>query len=89
MKPGRICCCVPFCRRTAADDGRHAEIICGPHWKLTDPVYRDGLARIRRLRRRFREGRDNSLIALGERTERRIWERIKKSAIEMAAGIAG
>ena len=32
MRPGRIPCCVPFCRRTCRCDGTFSEWICGNHW---------------------------------------------------------
>lgn len=36
MKPGRVQCCVPHCRRTVAAEriGSHTEWICSNHWPL-------------------------------------------------------
>jgi len=99
MKPGRIPCIVPFCRRTAdaAKMAPATEIICGKHWRT---VPAETKARYRQVRRRAKKlwralyldkkiqkpGRE----ALCERAYDecdRVWERIKREAIEIAAGI--
>ena len=66
-------CIVPFCTRTTGAN-HHEEWICPGHWRLTDS----------QLRRRFflfnRRNRPD-LAA-------RMWERLKKQAIERAMGIS-
>lgn len=99
MKPGRIPCCVPFCRRTAdaAKMAPHNEMICQKHWKL---VPAETKARYRHVRRRatkiwkavYRSSKiqQPGREALYNRSVRDItatWERIKREAIERAAGI--
>lgn len=52
MKPGRIACCVPFCRCTVPKD-RHpgaTEVICAKHWRLVPRALK---ARKRQCNRRI------------------------------------
>lgn len=79
----RVRCAVPGCHRTHApfEDGS-SEWICGKHWDAIPKTYR----RVHyRFRRRFKAGRlsSNSIRLWNER----IWERLKRVAIERAAGI--
>ncbi len=88
MAPGRVPCCVPFCRRTAPDDGRCTEILCGRHYRLARPALRRRLARVRR---RYRAAVLRADFATAERAFRldwAIWQAIKRKAIEVAVGIA-
>lgn len=103
--PGRIPCCVPFCRRTAAAE-RHPtseEIICGKCWRrIPAPLRARRRALLRRsekvnrlIHRRVRERRNFS-IAQAERLESsynalwvRNWNEMKAAAIEAAGGIGG
>jgi hypothetical protein len=71
---GRMLCLVPFCRRTRKDDGRFDEWICGKHWTLTPRSWRRGLFLFRR------RGVHHELVA-------RMWDRLKRVAIERAAGL--
>lgn len=55
LKPGRIPCLVPFCRRTGKrnpDDAESVELICGPHWRLADKWLRRRFKRLERLLKR-------------------------------------
>lgn len=65
IKPGRIPCCIPFCRRTA-DADKYApgtEIICQPHWRMVPTRLKRRYARVKRLGRMFhRRGRDTSRL---------------------------
>jgi len=100
LKPGRINCCVPFCRRTRTDIG-FAEWICQPHWRLVPKQ----LKRRKRLAERI-EQRASAIAAdafskHGSRGSRRLiaranatkrlklaaWVRCKRTAIERALGI--
>ena len=80
----RISCCVPFCRRTTAKDKLAygaTEWICQPH-------YADVPLKLKRQRSALR--RRNIKRQEWERyviTDNRMWARIKKRAIERAAGI--
>lgn len=95
IKPGRIPCCVPFCGRTARDEGIEGqEIICGKHWRLAD----------RRLTRRFKRfrravdaamelppesycARAQARIVRRLRLCQKLWCEIKRQSIERAVGI--
>lgn len=82
-RPGRIPCEVPFCRRTApaAKFGEGARIICQKHSKLADPRVR----RIYKLARR--RARKNPNDEAAHRIWDRMWERMRKQAIERAGGV--
>lgn len=102
-KPGRIACCVPFCRRTAdASKFPGQEIICGPHWRSIPAAIRARRtqlkARARRVERllmrkgfRHKPGIVTKVDAM-ERTFDRLWSRhwaeLKAAAIESAAGVS-
>ena len=81
-RPGRIPCCVPFCRRTAprGDLPDYVEWICRDHLRAVPRLQRAILSRaLRRLRR--------TPTMATWRAHRRIWRRVKRRAIELAAGI--
>lgn len=84
MKPDRIPCEVPFCGRTAkaSEFPEGTRIVCGKHWRLGD-------ARPRRLysaaSRKLKKTGDERYRDL----KHRAWERVRKQAIERAAGIIG
>lgn len=89
--PIRLACCVPFCRRTFKngklgapwEDG--VEIICGKHWRLGSAILRRRHSRLQRLHTRGIRG------VAREKVEYLRWlcfQRIKRQAIERAAGIA-
>ncbi len=94
-KPGRIACCVPYCRRTAKDDGVEGqEVICGKHWRSAD---RDLCRRYKKLCRElgplmdrppeeYPEAKRNEIIAKYH-SANDMWQQIKKQAIEAAMGI--
>jgi hypothetical protein len=67
----RLPCCVPFCRRTTARN--FVEWICGEHWRLTNKNWRRKFFLFRRRRRHDLEAR--------------MWQRLKRQAIERAAGL--
>lgn len=77
----RVRCVVPFCRRTREDDPRFSEWICGDHWRMVPKKYRQVYGRFKRRWRRF--GTPVSYHPRGSR----LWERIKREAIERAGGI--
>ncbi len=100
MKPGRIPCVVPFCRRTA-DEKKFVgctEIICGKCARKAPRVLR---LRYRRLFRRYRNRlggleywdhpAGSPLRLEGVKLARildKLWERYKSAAIEASAGIS-
>lgn len=98
MKPGRICCCIPFCGRTASTTGKFAgcvEIICGKHWRLARcgrrRTYGRLLREIDRDPRAFWEMPPGSPERLRRikvmRVADKLWELIKAEAIGAAGGI--
>lgn len=100
---GRVCCCVPFCRRTiaAAKLAPHIDWVCQLHWALVPRklkrAYRADRARCRRIVRRrpiYREywklpgGSPQRLRAIAMwRRLDQAWANCKLAAIERAAGI--
>lgn len=80
MSP-RLHCCVPFCRRTTARFQPPTEWICGRHWQLVSKDKRRVYGRRKRAWRRYHH--ENDGIAAD-----RIWSRLKREAIERAAGVA-
>lgn len=93
----RIPCVVPFCRRTARPECADTEIICGKHWRLASSILRRRYGRLARAyRRRFGSngywdyppGSEQRIAAikLGGMCNR-LWDRIKRQAIERAGGI--
>lgn len=98
VSPGRISCCVPFCRRTRRfenGDGSGSEWICWGHWKLlplrwrkayfrawaeSEPEWFAAQKRPPRwmMPRPARQG-VRAFSALD-----RIWDRMKRAAIERA-----
>lgn len=77
----RLRCCVPFCKRTRADDGITVEIICGPHWVAIGRRYRQAY---KRAQRRYHANPENKVL---HRCTERLWLRCKAMAIERAAGL--
>jgi len=88
MKPGRIPCCVPYCGRTAPDDGQSTEILCGRHYRLARPALRRRLTRVRRHYRVAVLRKDWRAAERAWRLDQALWEAIKKEATEIAAGIS-
>ncbi len=89
MKPGRIACCVPFCGRTAPENGYREEIICSPHWRLARAPLKRRLARVRRILRRAWARGDEGDARRALALNCAIWRKIKREVIEVAVGIAG
>ncbi len=83
-QPDRIPCVVPFCNRTRKP-WPVCEWICGNHWRLISSTSKRVLFRLHRRMRKA--GTVQELVCLRKR-EGRIWNTIKKQAIEAAAGIA-
>lgn len=86
MMTTRLHCCVPFCRRTTAHT-EFSEWLCGDHWRLVDRRRRQVYGRYMRQWRRYR-GAPSGLSRSEHNAAHRIWERLKRQAIERAAGIA-
>ena len=100
-RPGRIACCVPFCRRTAAEE-KHpncTEIICEKHWRLLPKPRRRVYTRVwrawdRAVARQVEPGSYGNKadwIAARRAAMRcaRLWRAMKRQIIEAAAGIGG
>lgn len=82
IAPGRIGCCVPFCRRTRLNDNpKFVEWLCPEHWPLIDKTRRRVWGRIKGRWRRFGPPAAASSI------EDRLWGALKRQAIERAAGV--
>lgn len=82
---GRVHCVVPFCRRTTTPGrfGANAQWICGDHWRM---VSKDRRRVWGRLRRQWRRYGPQTGIHFDARWWR-IWDRLKREAIERAGGI--
>ncbi|WP_156927842.1 hypothetical protein [Bradyrhizobium sp. Tv2a-2] len=78
----RARCVVPFCRRTTKRF--KAEWICGNHWPLIPKAQRRVWGR---LRKRWRRYGPEAGVHFDARWWR-IWDRLKREAIERAAGIS-
>ena len=82
----RIQCCIPFCRRTMKQDGRTGEFMCGKHWRLAPLPMRQAFTRKQKWFRgesyRRRHLPLHRCVSISE-----MWRRIKRAAIERAAGI--
>jgi hypothetical protein len=89
MKPGRIPCLVPFCRRTGkrTSDAADEEIICGPHFRLADKSKRRRLSKLYRAWARAAELSKRKYLLT--KLWWRQWEAIKVQAIERAMGVTG
>ncbi len=68
----RIHCAVPGCARTRKP-GAHTEFICSTHWPMTD----------RKLRRVMFRARKRGEVE----TDCMAWRKLKRQAIERAAGV--
>lgn len=75
----RIRCCVPYCRRTTGKPV--GEWICGNHWPLIPKDRRRAWGRLKRLWRRLPQN-----VVLSSRLDV-VWENLKRTAIDRAAGI--
>lgn len=90
----RLLCCVPFCRRTRADDGDFVEWMCGDHYRLVDRRLKTLRSRIRRRCEKIVRGADyrrgwvHLRVTRAHHTDNLLWDRMKRQAIERAAGIA-
>lgn len=93
-KPGRIPCCVPFCRRTSKADGGATEVICAKHYRVTNKTLR---RRYRKHQRRYSalvEGVTAQLppdlhdeaVRLSDMLESE-WSELKRQSIDAAMGI--
>lgn len=78
MKPGRLACCVPFCRRSTGRT-EFTEWLCGEHWRLVDPARRQVYDRYVRRWRRYGPLEPARMSAAD-----RIWRGIKSQAIHRA-----
>jgi len=89
MSPVRIRCCVPFCERMVKRHVSETEAICSHHWRAIPTKYRMAYHRSYRwcdgepYRRKGPPAKRFSVVAC-----LRLWERMKKLAIERAMGIA-
>lgn len=82
----RINCCVPFCKRTRKPINDATEWICGDHWKIVRKNRRRVYGRHKKRWRRFGPEwtADKYLFC---RRIRRLWNSLKREAIERAAGL--
>jgi len=80
MKPGRIPCIVPGCRRTAPDEG-YPEFICRKHWRGVPLRLRKRYQKLCRIMRRewpSKRARKAARIAA------KMWPVMKAAAIANA-----
>lgn len=84
----RSSCCVPFCRRTTTTFPPGHEWLCADHWRLVDRSLK--LSRTRLVRRFKRRGwfEDRRRWPTVNRALDGIWRRMKRQAIERAAGMS-
>lgn len=85
----RICCIVPFCRRTRGDRKGSLltpgmEWICGEHWRLVPGALKARRAKLRRMRERTD---DFGRLVRIRKADMTAWEACKKKAVERAVGI--
>lgn len=82
----RVRCLVPFCKRTtpAGRFGPDAQWICGNHWRMIPKDRRRVWGRLRKQWRRYGPSAGENFDARWWR----IWDRLKRSAIEAATGIS-
>jgi hypothetical protein len=80
----RIGCCIPFCRHTRKNPGRDgicaSEWLCRDHWIMLPKARRRVYGRVKKAYRRFHHETDFARAC-------RIWNRLKRQATEIAAGI--
>lgn len=93
-KPGRVACCVPFCRRTAKRTHDVQEVICGKHYRAVPKTWRRGYRRAcREFDAAFAARPTLATVSQEDRVARAyrrvawMWGVIKKRAIEAAMGI--
>ena len=97
----RLQCCVPFCRRTTANKHGWGEWVCGKHWAAVPKEKRRAWLRLGRevrsaialepLTREYWKLPPGSpkriaAVRMWHRYDR-IWNRVKRIAIERAGGI--
>ena len=75
----RLKCCVPFCRHTTGRT-EFSEWLCGDHWRLIDLENRRVYGRYAKRWRRYRNIEDGAAAD-------RMWNWLKRKAIERAVGI--
>ena len=81
----RVRCVVPFCRRTyKPTDHDPEEVMCGKHYRLASPILRRRMSRVRRIARKTMDMSKLRRLAVIDNS---LWERVKKQAIEAAAGL--
>jgi hypothetical protein len=78
----RINCCVPHCRRTRKNVLGYAEWICPIHWRGIPRVRRQEHSRLKSEFRRGRIATENF-----RSLENELWDSLKVTAVEVAAGI--
>lgn len=102
-KPGRLACCVPFCRRTTRADRwpGSLEWICAPHWRHVSRDKKVAQKALRKEHEGIRSeieaassagdgiGLDAAFARRGEAFDRSdaLWERCRAEAVEAGAGI--
>lgn len=76
----RLHCCVPHCKRSTPRGTwpSSSEWLCSAHWQAIPVDFRRVHGRIKRKHRRN---------PVDRKVRERIWQRIKRAAIETAAGI--
>jgi len=78
---------VPFCRRTSTLF--RGEWVCVEHWRMVDPALRRLRGRLVRRWRRLGWLDEPGRWRAVERAYEGWWRRVKRQAIERAAGIVG
>jgi hypothetical protein len=88
MKPGRVPCCIPFCRRTFKCEDGIEETMCGKHYRLSPRSMR---LRRRRVVRLYKKAMMRGSLVDQDRAAWLayvLWQKIKASATEVAMGIS-
>jgi len=77
----RVGCVVPYCRRTTVAGRPDAEWLCPKHWPTISKRRRQVWGRLRKQWRRYGPEKVSPARWF------RIWDRLKREAIERAGGI--
>lgn len=81
----RLACVVPFCGHTTGRYPEATEWICADHWRRVEPKFRRLLSRLRRRIVAMPEKSPDRAMLF--RVRQHLWGRVKRQAIERAAGI--
>ena len=85
----RIGCVVPGCRRTFKDEGQHAEVMCGKHWRMAPIRLRNRNKKLHAAYRSAHRWEDWQRCQRIAAVELIVWDAIKASVIGTGEKPAG